>query len=245
MKYLSKGLFLDGDAAKALCKRGYGKYIGVEVGEDVVTVGKRLFDLGAREVICDGFVSESKGRNMPSAHMLSVYGNGKLLELTKIDDKCETVSEACTFQKEFISVAMTRFQNELGGKVVVMGMTLDGNYSQSLYNYRRQKLIQELLCWCRDSYTYVKDAPDVYLIENKADNPEECGFKSMLTAANLCEDNLDSLTLHIAEDFGKVNKVQIVDDNGKLKKVKFTKTDDGINIKTSVESLRPIYILLS
>lgn len=245
IKYLSKGLFLDGDAAKALCKRGYGKYIGVEVGEDVSTVGKRVFDLGAREVICDGFAPDSKGRNMPSAHMLSVYGNGKLLELTKIDDKCETVSEACTFQKDFISVAMTRFENELGGKVIVMGMTLDGNYSQSLYNYRRQKLIQELLCWCKDSYIFVKDAPDVYLIENKAKKPEKCGFKCMLTVINLCEDNLDTLTLHIPNDFSKVNNIHIVDENGELTQVKFECGKDNIKIITHVESLKPLFIVIS
>jgi hypothetical protein len=195
-------------------------------------------------VICDGFAPDSKGRNMPSAHMLSVRGNGKLLELTKIDDKCETVSEAYTFQKAFISTAMTRFENELGGKVIVMGMTLARNNSQSLYNYRRQKLIQQLICWCKDSYIYVKDAADVYLVENKAKNPEKSGFKSMLMVANLCEDGLDSLTLHIPESFGAVNDVKIIDEDGSLRDVGFSNTDDGIIIEAEMESLNPVFVVL-
>ncbi|MBR5134617.1 MAG: insulinase family protein, partial [Clostridia bacterium] len=51
LDYLSRGLILDGDAAKALCERGFGKYLGVSVGEDVLSEDPMLvYDLGAREV---------------------------------------------------------------------------------------------------------------------------------------------------------------------------------------------------
>jgi hypothetical protein len=42
---------------------------------------------------------------------------------------------------------MTRFENELSGRVVVMGMTVKGNLSQSLFNYRRKRLFEEMLLW--------------------------------------------------------------------------------------------------
>ena len=53
---LSHGLILDGDAAKILCDRGYGKYMGVSVGDDITNGSNLRYDLLAREVICDNFV---------------------------------------------------------------------------------------------------------------------------------------------------------------------------------------------
>lgn len=243
MKKLSGTLFLDGAAAKHLCDRGYSSYIGVEIGDDVLSGTTIRFDLGAREVICDGFLPDYPGRHMPSAHMYSPPGNGKLLKMTVIDNTCEVISNAVTFQKAQICPAMTRFVNRLGGKVVVMGMTLRGNHSQSLFNYRRQRLLQELIVWGSDDFVMAKNAPDIYVIENEAIDPSQSGFLGMLTLINLCEDDLDEITLHLPSKW-KHAVFSILDRNGHWQPAASTPTADGITLHCQVRHLDPVYLLM-
>lgn len=242
-EHLSKSLFLDGDAAKCLCARGYGKYIGIEIDGDVLENNTIVYDLGAREIICEKFIHDDNGRNMPSAHMFSPKGNGKLLKINVIDKRCEIISEFYTYQKNYISPAMTRFENELGGKVIVMGITLDRNNSQSLFNYRRQRLIQELITWCSDEFVFVKEAPDVFLITNKAVNPQESGFLGMMTLINLCEDTLNDTELHLPPQW-KNASFSILDKNANWHELNFIRTADGIIINEELKYIDPIYILV-
>lgn len=243
MQALSKGLFLDGDAAKALCERGYSKYIGVKVGENVTDGNTLIYDLGAREVIRDNFLPGYRGRNMPSAHMFAPAGNGKLLGLTVNDPGCEVISEMYDFQKNFIATAMTRFENNLGGRIVVMGMTIDGNGSQSLLNYRRQMLFQDLLKWSCDDYLFAQKEPGVYVIENEAKNPEESGFAGMLTLINLCEDTLDSITLHLPPRWQARTDYKYLDIDGVWKDVKTIRTRDTLEICMPLPYSEPVYIM--
>ncbi len=244
MNALSKGLFLDGEAALELCKRGYGKYIGVEIGDDVTSGNKLIYDLGAREVICEKFCREGKGKNMPSAHMLSPNGNGKMLKMTVTDEKCEVITEFYTFQKELVTPSMTRFENSLGGKVVVLAITLDNNRSQSLFNYRRQRLLQEQIKWCNDKFVFAKEEPNIYLIENEAVNPNESGFEGMLTLINLGEDSVSDIELHIPQKWKGRDSFFILAKNAEWKPMKFQKTADGIVINEKIDFLSPVYILV-
>lgn len=241
MRRLSKGLFLDGDAAKALCERGYGRYLGVEVGEDAAPV-PLCYDLGAREVICPPFDRYSKGKDMPIAHMFANGGNGILRRLTVTDPKCEIISEACTFQKVPITPAMTRFENELGGRIVVMGMTLAGNRSQSLYNYRRQKLMQELLVWCADEYVFVRDEPSVFPVVNEAVSPEKCGCAAILTLVNLADDEPKCISLHLPPEWRAYTDYAWLDRDGEWQKLCFEQMADGIRIQKRLEYLSPLVI---
>ncbi len=237
---LKKGLFLDGAAAKKLCERGYGGYLGVSVGDEAIT-GKQIYDLGERDVIRDGFAKDSVGRNMPSAHMLA-NGNGKLLKLTVTDPACEIVSDAVDFRRNVLAPSMTRFVNRLGGHVVVMGMTVAGNFSQSLLNYRRQKLFDELLIWCGADFSFVRNAPKVYLIENKPASGAD--FAGMLTAINFCEDALPSLLLHLSADLrGRVP--YCIERDGSRRKLSYRETDDGIEITEELPFLRPLYCVFA
>jgi len=244
LKRLSKGVFLDGDAAKALCERGFGKYIGVEMGEDPVNGSKLMFDLGAREVICDNFFEEGEGRNMPSAHMYAPSGNGRWYEMKITDEKCEVITEAYTFQKKLITPTMTRFENELGGRVVVMSLTLDGNLSQALLNYRRQRLIQRLLLWCCDKYVFVKENPDVFLIVNEPKNSENKEYLGMLTLVNLCADTIEKTEIHLPPHLNCAKDFCILNENGEWEKLSCGKCDDGIEINEKMEYCEPMYILL-
>ena len=242
LKHLSKGLFLDGDAAKILCQRGFGKYLGVDVGEDPTSNSNLIFDLHAKEIIEDKFVPAGKGKLMPPAHAYAPPGNGKWLKLSIADNKCEIISQAYTTFGELITPTMTRFENELGGKIVVMGLTLDGNNSQALFNYRRQRLIQSLISWCSDKYAYVKDNPDVFLIMNEAKD-ESAGFMGMLTVINLNEDDLGKLEFHLPSHWKNAKKFKILDTDGKWKDAIFEKTDDGVTIIDNFDFCDPVYIM--
>lgn len=241
MKALSKGLFLDGDAAKLLYDRGYGKYLGVEVGEDAVK-GMQIYDLGEKEIICDKFVTEGKGRTMTSAHMYA-KSNGRLLELKITDPKCEAVAEAYTFQKEFISVAMTRFENSLGGRVVIMGQTLENNESQSIFNHRRQRLIQSLLKWCGGDYICVKNEAKVMPVVNRAIDENKSGFKGVVTLVNLSDDDFESLPLYLPDEWKACEKLLIMDEDGNWVDMDYIETDDGIEIGNELRSLSANFIM--
>lgn len=243
MDRLSKGLFVDGDAAKVLCERGYSKYLGVEVGEDVIANTPLGYDLGASEVVRQEFTSDNKAVRMPCAHMWCPHGNGKWLKIDVTDENCEIVSDAFTFRKEIITTAMTRFENELGGRVVVMSLTLDGNNSQALFNYDRQRLIQNLLTWCSDEYVYIKDIPDMSIVINEAKEGND--FIGFVTMTNLCPDKLDMAELHLPEKWENVKRVHILGKDAVWKEIGFERTDDGIIVNSEFEYCEPVYIKMS
>ena len=203
MKYLAKGLILDGAAAAVLFSRGYGKYLGVSVGEDVTLGSKLGYDLAAREVLRDGVLPSLVGRNMPSAHMFAVGRNGYLPTLTVTDPKCEVLSDLVSYDRRVICPATTRFENELGGRVGVMGLTLyhesngSVNVSQALYNYRRQRLLQELVDWCGGEYAFAVGDANVMTVMNEPTHPEAVDFRALLTLVNLGSDPLEEVCVKL------------------------------------------------
>ena len=244
-KALSGALFLDGEAAKCLYDRGYGEYLGVSVGGDILDDNPNLrWDIGTREIICAPFVSGRQGKHMTAAWMLAPRGNGILYPLTVTDAKCEPITEYYDSAHRFIATSMTRFQNTLGGKVIVMGLSVNHNGSQALYNYRRKRLLQEQIAWCCDDYVMVKDAPDVLLVENVANDREASGFTEMLTLVNACEDPLSTITLRLPERL-KGRTVQYLDPNGTWQPLTAEPTSDGITLPYRLEYCTPCYLLIT
>ena len=241
MKALSKTLFIDSAAAKWLIKRGFGEYIGIDVGDDVAEVGNRRWDLAAREVIKDEFCA-TRGKNMTAPWMLAPLGNGMLPEITVTNPECEVITELYSYKKEHICPAMTRFKNKLGGKVIIMGLTIKTNGSQALFNYRRKKLLQSLLENECDDFALIKDAPDVMIVENKAINPSQKGFREMLTIINACEDALEDVTIRLPSDLRDVKGVKILDKLGEWQDTDYSLTDDGIKINRELHYCSPMFL---
>jgi len=239
-KYLSKALFLDGDAAKELCRRGFDKYLGANVLDDVISSTALASDLSAREVITPEFAEKGKGAKMPAANAYSTTGNGIQLRLVPNSEKCVVATELCKMNGEAVCPAMTYFENELGGKVVIMGMTLDKNGSQSLYNYRRMRLLQRLVRLCSDEFATIKDAPDVFLIQNDAKDPNG-ELVGMLTLINLGEDELDRIELALPKAWRDA-AASVLDASGRWVSVNFEKTPDGIAADLSASHLMPVCI---
>ncbi len=252
-KALSKGLFLDSDAARILCERGYGEFLGVDVGDYLCEgayfkTGKAdgepiSYDFSGKEVIRDTFVPDGKGYNMISPYMYAPWGYGNMRKMTVNNPGCEVITEYYNFQREFVTTAMTRFENSLGGRVVVMGITLEGNKSNSLINYRRQRLIQEHINWCGGEVVYVQGEPLVYTLMNEAKNPDESGFIGMVTLINLCEDETDSVCLHLPSKWRNLKQICTLEKNGEWRPLKCEQNGDTLLIKEPLKQLNPMYIL--
>ncbi len=243
MKYLSKGLFLDGEAARVLCERGYGRYLGVRVGEAIARDEYR-FDLGAKEVIREELMETGRGRIMHPPHTYACGREGKALFLTVNDPHCKILSEEFTFEDRFVSASMTRLPNELGGQVTVMGTVLDGNGSPALFNYRRQRLLQRLVSECGDQYAFVKDAPATWLVMNEAVDASTAGFMGMLTLINLCDDPVEGITLHLPSHWRNVSELCVLTRDGTWKPTEYRCTDDGVALDVSLHYCEPFCILL-
>jgi hypothetical protein len=237
---LSKGLFLEGEAAKILCDRGYGKYLGVTVENDITLGNKLAYDLWVREIITEKYAESGKGRRMFSAHMFAPVGNGKMLKLEVTNTATEVVTENFTGFNEYISPAMTYFENELGGKVVVSGLTLEGNLSKALFNYRRQRLLQSLIVKCGGDFAFSKDAPGVWVIENDAKSDLD-DFYGVLTLINLTADDQEKIKIRLPEKWrdGTVTALGL---DGEWERVDFVKTADGVIINKGLKYLYPEYI---
>ena len=237
---LSKVLVLDGASAKVLCERGFGQYLGVDVGDDVKQ-GMLQWDLATREVIADDYVGNLPGRNMTAPWMLAPKGNGWMPKLTVTDPACRVITELYNGEKELITPAMTKYQNALGGTVIVMGLTVENNGSQALFNYRRKCLLQTLITECCDEYCLVKDAPDVMIVENVVKDTT-CDFRELLTVVNMCADPLDELVLHLPPRLRDVENVRLMDANGEWQDVPYRRTNDGIVVCTEVAYCQPLYL---
>ena len=241
-KILSGGVFLDGDAADAICARGLSKYIGVETGPDPIA-GMDVYDLAGREIIEDNFIPEYPGRHMHRADFYAPRGRGTHYSLTPAAPGCEVITRLYSYTRKEITVGMTRFVNELGGRVVVLNQSVCGNHSSSLYNYRRQKLLQELLIWCSDEFAFVRDEARVFLIQNEAISPAEAGFSGMLTIINLNPDPLEGAALHLppcwrGKEFFRLNS------SGEYPACPVENTPDGIRLDFCLNYASPEVILV-
>ncbi len=241
LKYLGKTLFLDGNAAKALCRRGYGEYLGVLLGEDI-GVAPFMFDAGAREVIREGYAPDSIGRHMIIPHLYAAGHNGEMLKMTVTDPACEILTDDYTFDGKYVCPAMTRFKNKLGGTVIVMGMTLENNYSQSLLNYRRQKLFRQLITDACDEFVIVKDEPRVFTLMNEPTDENE-DFIGALTLINLSSDDQDAITLHLPPKWKSFKEIKIMDRQGEWLDAPYEITSDGVKINSPAKYLDPVYLL--
>lgn len=245
MKVLSKTLFLDGDAARILCERGYGAYLGVQVGGCVTDEGSLRYDLAAREIICDAFATEGKGRHMPSAHMYNPLGTGSMFSLIPADDACEVLTEYYDRGRQRIAATMTRFCNRLGGRAVVMGLTLDGNRSHALYNYRRKRLIDAMLAWAGCDAVFVREAPEVFLIENRATDAAAAGFKGMLTLINYCEDAPDGISLYLPEELRGFSDLSRLAQDGTWQPCRWSAVPDGVRVEERLHYLEPMFLRIT
>lgn len=110
MNILTKGVYMDAKAAKALIARGYGKYIGFDIGETV----NEGFEVYLPHEINEDF--EGGFRNCRQAFFegdsIGLIPHSGAVSLSKIRNYSDEVVSEC---------GMGIFENELGGRVCVAG----------------------------------------------------------------------------------------------------------------------------
>jgi hypothetical protein len=240
---LKKGLLLDGESAEILCKRGFSEEIGIKV-TGKATIHDPGRDLEGREKIRDEFLrSGNDGRLMTWYSTYSPTGNGELYNLTLNSSDTEVVTDLLDYTDKIVGIGMTRFCNSLGGKVVVMGMSVKDNMSSSLFNYRRGRIIQDMLVWAgMDNAVYVKERPKTFCILN---SPEEAGTDNtagLVTLINLCADTFDSTELCIPKEWHGSTTVMVLDADGKWQEAAYEFTDSAVRIDISLQFCKPLFL---
>ncbi|MBE6592297.1 MAG: hypothetical protein E7646_09695 [Ruminococcaceae bacterium] len=233
MEYLSRGLILDGAAAAILCQRGYGRYLGATV-EGNAMEGKALLDLAAREVLSDGYLPQLKGRHLPSPHMYAKGNNGKLRRIIPTEKGCQVLSRMVSFEGVESYPVVTRFENELGGRVGIFGVTLcdedtnADNLSQSLYNYRRAAMMEDLVEWCGGDYASCVGLANVFTVMNEATDRESSGFFGLVTLVNLGEDCVEEPRLRLPKTWRALSKIELLSRDGSWTECSFKTFEKGV-----------------
>ena len=241
-KLLSGNIFLDGDAARVLTERNLTELTGVAVREGLLQ-GNARFDLGSKEIINDDFCPDLKGRTMARADMYCPRGTGFLHKLEICDPACEEVTRIVSSRNEYAAPGMTFFRNAAGGNVVTYATALEKHFGQSLFNYRRQALLQELLIRCGARFPMVRKAAKVFLIANEPQIPGD--FKAFFTFINLAVDPLEEVSLYLPEHLRSFSEIRIMDRSGEWQQLPFEKTNDGVVLKTLFNYTDPVYITLA
>ena len=244
-EFLTKGLLLDGEAAERLCARGFTEAIGVDV-KGKTTIDKPGRDIEGRERIRDEFVrSKHDGRLMTWFATYSPYGNGSLYHLTPTNSSTEVVTDLLNFQHETVGVGMTRFCNPQGGRVVVMGMSVTHNMSSSLFNYRRGRLIQDMVVWAgADDIVYVRDRPRVFCILNRPQVDWDSRTVGLVTLINLCSDTAESVELYVPQEWRGSIRVTYLDADGKWNEAGHEFRNQAVRIDHPIRLYHPLYLRL-
>ena len=126
---LGSNVFLDGEAATILCKRGFLEYIGIEkIGEkQKVQVQSEVFTKAKR--------SDDTYIRMPSRVPINCWYDIEVLENAEVLSQFMTpVGKAFT--------GMTYFENSIGGRVVIFPAF--GNWGTGFFNHTRVALFKDI-----------------------------------------------------------------------------------------------------
>ena len=252
MKALSGGLFLDGAAAKKLYDRGYGKYLGANVGDQIcknayfntfeADADAFSYDMGAKVYLREKYQKICNAKSCGgSGYGYSPTGVKGRYYLTPNDEGCEVIADLYDSYGKCVSVATTIFKNCLGGKVIIFGATLGARYT---LGYREQKLIQHLMLECDDDVAFAMKDPNLYTIMNEAKDPEKSEFMGMLTVTNLCEDDLSEFLLHIPKKWLGFGELLSLGKDGEWTPIKYELDGQTLTVKEELRYLDPMYILV-
>lgn len=221
--FLSGTLFLSALAAHKLCKRGFGAYIGVDA-ED--WNGK---------VISAEYIGDAKIRLQWERKKLNVLQSGveRLSEVVHINRRNNS--------KEILFPGVTRYENALGGEVIVFCGTPDFPFHYtsafSMLCESRKKQFINILNRRGHLPVYYPGDVDVYLRAGYLDNGE------MLCAVfNTSFDILDELPLICKK---QVSKIQMLAPDGTKRDCGFTQTGDLVCVAETVNPYIPLVLFIS
>lgn len=222
-KMLGKTLILSHDTAKRLCDRGFKEHIGVEVKQwdgEVANI-ERIFATGK---LCDA---------QKNAHKLIPLNDN-----VKTDSMIYHTIDNKNYTPLFPGT--TVYKNSLGGTVIVFSGTpvVESNYLEgfSFLNWSRKQQFVNLLSECGQLPVYYEGGEEVYL--KSAKMPDGKLFCSLF---NFGFDIIEEVVLVTEKE---ISNVQVIDNDGKLKKCEFSVKDEKVIVNYPVYTLNPVIFII-
>lgn len=229
MKQLARGLTVDSTAAVELCKRGYGKYLGVDatmyveniINGEIITDDEINGDIKFKSMVASASNKAKLVPNSPKTRVLANYVSKRFSQ----DDKenFKTITPSCTY-----------FENELGGKVVVVASSIGDNNYNSYMRYPRKAFFLNVFNRIESfKYWYPYDAEMYVKTGTQKDGSELVGL------FNFGWDPLDEVELMFAE---KPSKVMMLKKDGKWESVKYSIEGKLLKVHQKLEPMYPMVL---
>jgi hypothetical protein len=241
-KLLSGSVFLDGYSALLLCQRGFSDLIGA----DILTREDTLLPPFYEGVVNPEKFPNIKNRLMYNYAWAFNKENRDCFYQMKALGGAEVITEFLNSRNEPFYPALTRFENNLGGRIAVMAYNLNDNYintrSISLFNYTKKELMRQMIEWLGKEPlpVYVKDVPNAFCIFNRSKTADY----SIVVVTGLNSDTFDSFTLEVAPEW-QDSRIQLLNSKGIWETVKTVKHNRGFRIEKGVSVMSPVVLKLS
>ncbi len=236
---LSGSVFLDGYSALLLYQKGYGDLIGAEISSREETLLPPFYE---------GVVNPEKFPNIKNRLMYNYAWafnkiNRDCFYQIKALDGAEVITEFLNSRNEPFYPALTRFENRLGGRIVLMAYDLNDNYintrSISLFNYTKKELIRQMIEWLGKEPlpVYVKDIPNAFCIFSRSKSNDY----AIVVVTGLNSDVFNSFSLDIAPEWTD-SKIQLLNSEGVWQTIHVKKQNQTITINEKLAVMNPVIL---
>lgn len=219
LKYmLSKGIYMNFEAAQSLIDMGYGQYIGATVGEE------------ASEDYSEQYTDNSLNRGFVggSRVMYDVFGKGesRFLSCGKDTEVIANLSD-----KKSVKACMTLFTNELGGKVCVGSYRAFSHISDSQKSMQLKRLFYLL---SDGKMPYVESYMRIRLICRRIEN----GLALILFNMNM--DELSGISVVIDREY---LSAKLIGEDCEIKTLTINKNGEGYP-QIIVDKMQPMSVAM-
>jgi hypothetical protein len=234
---LSKGVMMDGEAACILSQRGFGDLIGAEVtpGQEV----KFCFEKIEEDAGFEGI----KGRLMYNLIFIGAVGGGSGFYQIAPHPQAKKLTSFADSAGNAVMPGMIRFENSLGGRVVITAYKLqDHQSSSSVFNYRKKEIVRQSIEWLGQETLpiYVKNLPNIFCIFNRSQTEN----KAIATLINLCSDSASEVELLVSDEWNG-SRVDILNEKGEWNPLKVTVANGSAIIPIELRLMEPVYVKFS
>lgn len=225
---LKRGMALDGGAAAELCRRGFGKYLGVEVSPLSATQVDR-------EVVSpDPINGGLRGKAMvPSSNFVRLTPTSqKTRVLADFVKKPFAQDDKSRFQT--VSPSATLFENEFGAKVLVFASDINGGGWGTYMRYPRKAFILGAFAEVEPFRIWYPFDAEMFVYSGTLEDGGE-----LMGLFNFGWDVLDKIELAYSV---KPASVKIMTQKGGWESVPFSAKDGLLTVNRKIEPMYPIVL---
>lgn len=223
LRLLSGGLLLDGRAARALQEMGYGRYLGVEVGQSSALLQPpRLITM---ERIVDPALASYSSPRMGCTLMGHNWSDCRAYPMTRMRG-ARAVSDFEDARRKRVRPAVTLYENALGGRVAAFAYDFDSGVPNSVrfYSHVRKRQLHAVLRWLNKDRPILASADPAMLLL------EQCSVDDvqLIVVVNLSGDPVNGFTFSARH---RPRKASILSRLGRwTRRVSITQTRDQTHV---------------